>query len=276
MRVVVTGGRGFIGKHLIKRLNELGIDYVEFQGDVRKWDDFKKLKGDALIHLAAKTFIPLSFENPREFFEVNVLGTLNALEFCRVNKAKMIFISTYLYGKPQYLPIDEKHSLEPHSPYNESKFIGERLCELYNKNFGVNVIIFRQFNIYGPGQGKGFLVPSILEQLKNKEIILDDPEPRRDFTYVVDAVDAYVKALDYDSGFEIFNLGSGRSYSVVDIAETLLKLSNSKAKLKFKGSRRQNEIMETRADITKIKKLLRWEPKVDLIQGMKMVLKHER
>lgn len=271
MKVLVTGSRGFIGKHLIKKLKEKGIDFIEFEGDIRTFGDLKKLKADAVIHLAAKTFVPDSFKNPRDFYEANILGTLNVLEFCRINKAKLIFISSYVYGNPRYLPINEKHEVNLHSPYNESKYLGEKLCEYYHKNFNIKCIIFRQFNVYGPGQTR-FLIPNIISQLNKKEIVLDNPAPKRDFIYVSDAVEAYIKALNFNADFEIFNLGSGKSYSVKTVAELILKLSKGKSKLKFTGEKRPNEVIDTRADINKIKKVLGWGPTVGLEDGIKRCL----
>ena len=174
-------------------------------------------------------FVPYSFENPRETYEVNVLGTLNILELCRLyNIGNIVFASSYVYGSPEYLPVDEGHSLSPTSPYARSKVMGEGLCRAYHEDYGLKCVILRIFNIYGEGQSDSFLIPSILKQLVSGEIELMDPEPRRDFLYISDAVDAYVKAGHYTgSDFEVFNMGSGVSYSVDSIANKIIDLSSS-------------------------------------------------
>jgi UDP-glucose 4-epimerase len=188
----------------------------------------KDLKGfDVLIHLAAITYVPQSFKTPREMFRVNINGTLNMLELCRVNKAKMIFNSSYVYGAPKYLPIDEKHPISSHNPYCQSKIIGESLCEGYYRDFEVPITIFRIFNVYGEGQAPHFLIPHILQELaQNNDIVLENPVPRRDYVHINDILKAYQKAIDYNSNdFEIFNIGTGLSHSAKDVAEMMLKAS---------------------------------------------------
>jgi nucleoside-diphosphate-sugar epimerase len=267
MRIVVTGSQGFIGNRLVPVLINNGYEVtkldLETGYDITNWDCIKGIKDfDLVIHLAAVSYVPKSYEIPREMFKVNMEGTLNMLELCRINNAKFIFTSSYVYGKPKYLPIDETHPTKAFNPYCQSKLIGEDLCRCYNKEFGVPVIIFRPFNIYGPGQNEDFLIPMIQKQIENYAIVkLMDSRPKRDFIHVDDIISAYCKAVTYDKiSFEIFNLGSGISYSVKEIAEILVSQSEKEVPIEFSEERRHNEVLDTVANINKAKKELNWNP----------------
>ncbi|MCK4531078.1 MAG: GDP-mannose 4,6-dehydratase [Candidatus Marinimicrobia bacterium] len=280
MKIVITGSHGFMGKKLVQTLILEGHDIccvdLATGYDVAEWDSVKDLHDfDVIIHLAAITYVPQSFELPREMYRVNINGTLNMLELCRINKAKMIFNSSYVYGKPQYLPIDEKHAVSSHNPYCQSKIIGENLCESYYRDFQVPIMIFRIFNAYGEGHASHFLIPNILQQMRQKqEIVLENPIPRRDYIHIRDILKAYQKAIDYQaSNYEIFNIGTGMSHSAKDVAEIMLKASPIKTKLSFSGKERVNEVLDTVADIGKIRKLLKWEPKISLEQGLTELVK---
>jgi nucleoside-diphosphate-sugar epimerase len=266
MKIVVTGSRGFIGSKLLPELINLGHKIIEIDilngFDISKWENVKSIAGfDVIIHLAAISYVPKSYEIPREMFDVNINGTLNMLELCRKNGAKMIFTSSYVYGKPKYLPIDEKHPTESFNPYCQSKLIGEDLCKCYHKDFGVPVIIFRPFNIYGPEQDENFLIPFIEKQIRiDKVINLKDSRPKRDFIHIDDVVSAYCRAIDYnETEFEVFNLGSGCSLSVREVAERLVKKSGKEISIKFTEEHRKNEVLDTVANIDKIKNVLNWE-----------------
>jgi len=278
-RFLVTGNDGFVGKHLVNELKAKGAEVIgiDIQSgiDIRNWNRLKNIEDvDIVYHLAAIMYVPFSWKNPHVLFEVNVLGTLNILEYCRLHSVKkIVFASSYLYGNPKYLPIDEKHPIDLLNPYARSKKIAEDLCIGYSEDFGLNSLILRFFNIYGPGQNKNFLIPMVMEQLKKGKIVLDDPEPRRDFLYVKDAVEAYLKAGTSDnSNFEIFNIGSGVNHSVDEIVRKFITISGQNITVNYRNKRRKNEIMETVADISKAKKLLGWEPKIDLEKGIDKLL----
>jgi UDP-glucose 4-epimerase len=275
--IIVTGSGGFVGSHLVKRLRDEGAEVIPIdmsQGiDVTDWKQVKACQGDIDIvyHLAAKTYIPATNEDPRDTYLVNLVGTLNMLELGRRSKVKnFIFASSYIYGNPQYIPVDEGHPINPTNPYSKSKALGEELCRAYHKDHGLRCVAIRAFNIYGEGQGDNFLIPSILKQIGKKEIELKDPVPRRDFLYVKDAVEAYVRAAGYSSsGFEAFNIGSGVSYSVDEIVRKAVAISGQRTGVRYLYQRRENEIMNTVADITKAREKLGWEPKVDFNEGMR-------
>ncbi|NQE05808.1 hypothetical protein C5S32_08050 [ANME-1 cluster archaeon GoMg1] len=279
-RILVTGSSGFVGKNLIEELKRQDADVLTLTDhdgrrmDIRDQQRVMRIINeirniDIIYHLAAITSVPFSFENPRETYDVNVLGTLNILELCRsCNADKIVFASSYVYGQPQYLPIDEKHPLQPTNPYARSKILGEELCRAYNTDFGVKCIILRPFNIYGVGQGKNFLIPLIIAQLRYGKIELKDPEPKRDFIYISDVIDAYIKAGEFNGDFDVFNIGYGKSYSVKEIVDKIIYLYGKDVKVKYSGERRKNEIMDTVADTKKAKEKLGWKPSVEIDNGL--------
>ena len=280
-RILLTGSDGFVGRNLGQELRRQGakvLTLVDRNGqmiDIRDWQKIREIRNlDIIYHLAATTSIPFCSENPRETYEVNVLGTLNILEVCRLRSIKkVVFASAYVYGQPQYLPIDEKHPLRPANPYSRSKVLAEDLCRAYCEDYGLECIVLRAFNIYGKGQIDSFLIPSILKQLVNRRIELLDPAPRRDFLHITDAVNAYIKAGEYEgSGFEIFNIGSGVSHRVSDVVDLILEISGTKCSVVYKNERRKNEVMDTVADISKAKRLLKWEPCIALKDGLKNMI----
>ena len=279
-RILVTGSSGFVGRNLVEELKRHNVEVVTLtdlkakRDDIRDWKKIKEIRNiDIVYHLAAITSVPFSFENPRETYEVNVLGTLNILELCRLcNADKIVFASSYVYGQPQYVPIDEEHPLQPTNPYARSKMLGEELCRAYNTDFGVKCIILRPFNIYGVGQNTDFLIPSIIAQLRYGKIELKDPAPKRDFVYISDVIDAYIKAGEFKGNFEIFNIGYGTSYSVKEIVDKIIHLYGKDVKVKYSGERRKNEIMDTIADTKKAKDKLGWKPRVDIDNGLGNIL----
>jgi len=288
-RILVTGASGFIGSHLADELRRRGADVLtldtrdEIPIDVRDWRevrDFANRSGklEVVYHLAALMFVPYSFENPREIYEVNVLGTLNILELCRLyNVEKIVFSSSYTYGDPQHMPINEKHPVNPTSPYARSKVLAEALCKAYYEDYSLSCTILRSFNIYGEGQNDRFLIPSILKQMPSGKIELMDPEPKRDFLYVSDAVKAYIRAGEYSkSGFDIFNIGYGLSYSVDEIVSKVMKCWGKKVDVIYQVLRRRDEIMDVVADVRKAREQLDWEPEIDLDEGLSRYMKWYR
>jgi nucleoside-diphosphate-sugar epimerase len=273
-KIILTGSSGFAGSHLLSKLIDLGYQVTELdilKGiDITDWNQISDIKGiEHIIHLAARTFVPDSYLNPREFYQVNVTGTLNMLELARINHSKFIYASSYVYGEPDYIPIDEKHQLKAFNPYAGSKIIAEQLAYEYYRNYGLPVIVLRPFNLYGPGQNKNFLIPQIIEQAGKGEIILNDPDPKRDFLFIDDMTEAYVKCLGLNnSSFEVFNLGTGISYSVLEVAEKIINSFKNNISLKFKGIKRKDEVMDTVADITKARRVLNWFPEVGFEEGI--------
>lgn len=281
-KILITGHNGFIGQKFVKELENYDIEVITLEDnignriDIRNWDKIKEFEDlDMIYHLAAVTFVPYSFKNPRETYEVNLLGTLNILELGRlVDVEKIVTMSSYVYGQPQYLPIDENHPLNPNNPYTRSKLIMEQLCRTYSQDFGLNCVIFRPFNIYGTGQDDNFLIPSIIKQLNNGKIVLKDPEPKRDFIYISDVISVLIKAasLKKTENTDIFNIGYGKSYSVKEVVDKIIELSKKHVEVRYTGERRENEIMDTVADITKTKNKLGLKALIDIDEGLSRIL----
>lgn len=279
-KILITGGNGFVGKYLTNFLNTKSEDIIDTV-DIDKlnlceWDAVTKIpKYDVIVHLAGKSFVPDSFKEPLSFYYNNIQSMLNILEKAKVDGSKVIFFSTYVYGVPQYLPIDENHSKNPLNPYTQSKLICEELCEAYHRDFEVEITIFRPFNIYGPGQNSSFFIPSIINQLNNEVIYLNDSRPKRDFIYIDDVIEAiYLAITNNDSSYRVYNLGSGESTSIKDLVNLIIDLSKSKAVVNFSEQIRQGEVLETIADISKIKMEFGWFPKTCIRKGLFQCLGH--
>ena len=278
MRVVITGSAGFIGSKLCSKLETSGFDIEMLDHkngqDITIPETFEKLNPPCVIvHLASLSYVPDSFKDPYRFYQQNILGTLNILEFARKHNAKVIFFSSYLYGKPEQLPVNEAHKLNPHNPYAESKRIGENLCEAYYRDFGVNAIIFRPFNIYGSGQNPNFLIPTILNQIKTGSVKLMDAAPKRDFIHVNDVVNAVLNAIENSEiNFGKFNLGSGKSYSVNQIVQIIKEHSPVEFNVSYSENVRKNEVPDCIADISKTKTALKWTPEISIHKGIKKLI----
>lgn len=280
--VLVSGSEGFIGKHLCRKLAEEGISF--FGADINDGIDLSdpayidQLPAFRVaVHLAAKTFVPESWKDPYSFFRTNINTTLNVLEACRRSKGRMIMASTYVYGIPEHLPINEDHPLSALNPYAHSKLSAESLCLGYAQSGDMPLLIFRPFNVYGPGQDSRFLIPSILEQWKQGRVMLKDPAPKRDYIFVEDMIDAYIKAIRNGfTGVEIVNIGSGESHSVKEMAEIMAEMLPGEVIISYDGEVRKNEISETRADIRKAEALLGWIPRHNLRDGLKKTIQQEQ
>lgn len=275
MRIAVTGSKGFIGKKLVVSLIKNGYEVIEISRskgfDICEWKSVKNINScDVIIHLAAKTFVPNSFDDPRTFYEVNTTATINALELSRLWKAKIIYMSSYFYGTPRYIPVDENHPINPHNPYAQSKLISEELCKGYHRDFDVAVTTFRLFNIYGPGQNESFLIPEILKQIESGKVILKDPRPKRDYIHVDDVISAIIRTVEIQlEGFNIFNLGTGSSSSVESLVEILMKISPNKFNVEYTHEYRKGEVLDSVADTRKLKAEIGWENEIDLAEGLK-------
>ena len=277
INILVTGSTGFIGKHLIKELNKIDVNIfptTRKDGDIcltETWNNYPDC--ELVIHLAAKSFIPDSWLDIYDYSKTNLLSTIAALEYCKKRNAKLIFISSYLYGNPLTLPISENTPLKIQNPYALTKKWAEESCEFYSLNYNIPITIIRPFNVYGPGQSSHFLIPHIINQLKyNKEIRVKDLEPMRDYIYITDLVNAIIKSININRKFEIFNIGSGISYSVSELILIIQKIYGSNLPILSDKISRNCEIINTVADISKANQILNWSPSYDIYSGLKETL----
>ena len=275
-KILITGSEGFVGKNLIRYLKNYSFQIIETKDksfDLKLNESWKQIeKCDYLIHLAGKSFVPKSWEEPARFIENNILLITNALEYCRLNKTKLIFLSSYLYGNCKKMPIKENAPIEATNPYELSKLLSEKLCYFYKNNFQVNNIILRVFNLYGPGQTEDYLLSKITNQVRYENIIkVDDLSPKRDYVYIDDLCSAIVKAINYKGNEHIFNIGSGKSYSVKEVIDFIQNIYGTSFNIKEKKLIRKNEILNTIADINLAKKELEWFPIYDLKEGLKKI-----
>lgn len=304
MDVLVTGGAGFIGSNLCEYLLGIGhkvicIDnfddyyspeikkrniercmsndnFTLCQFDIENKEELKKVfeKADIVVHLAARAGVRASYDNPKAYFNSNVLGTLNILELCREFKTKLIFgSSSSVYGNDN-IPFSEKDPAEEQlSFYGTSKRIAERLCEMYSKIYGLNIIILRFFSVYGPrirpDLAAHIFVKNILEGKKIK--MFGNGDSKRDYTYISDIINGIISAMDKDFSFEVINLGDSNPVMLRDFISLIQKVIGKKAIIE-KMPEQKGEMKVTYADISKAKKLLDWEPEVDIEEGIKLLV----
>ena len=304
-KVLVTGGAGFIGSHLVDKLIERGFkvvvldnflngkhgnlaqhkdnpDLCLIEGDIRNKKDLRKaLKGvDYVFHLAAIVNVPLSVEKPLFVNEVNVDGTLNVLEESRKAEVKrLIFASSCaVYGESIYTPIDEDHPTEPLSPYGVSKLAGERYCRVFYRVYGFETVCLRFFNVYGSRQSGGpyaGVIHRFIKRLKRGEppVIFGDGKQTRDFVYVEDVVNACLLSINCEECVgEIINVGSGVETSINELAEVLIKIFGLyDVEPKYIGER-AGDIKRSCASLVKAEKILGYEPKITLGEGLRKLI----
>jgi nucleoside-diphosphate-sugar epimerase len=277
--ILVTGASGFLGVALVQKLQDSDFNVIKHSsedGDVSSIDFYKIYKEkniNHIFHLASKTFVPDSWENPAEFYKVSVNGTNNILEFCRKGNISLTFVSAYLYGRSEKLPISEGDMLLPNNPYAHSKYLAEELCRFYSQNFGVKVTIARPFNVYGRNQKPNFLIPSIINQvLHSDKIKIKDLEPKRDYIYLDDLIEGLIKTIQLNSDFNIFNFASGYSLSVKEVIDIIQSVAGSNKRVISENIERKNEIMDIVADISKAKNILGWSPKTTFEDGIRKII----
>lgn len=214
-----------------------------------------------------------SWNDSAAVIKSNVLGTVGALNYCRIHGARLVFASSYLYGQPAAVPIPESARLLVNNPYALSKKLAEDTCGFYSERSGVVVAILRLFNVYGPGQSDRFLIPFIVRQVNEGVVVrVKDLEPRRDYVHVDDVVRAMMTAATCRQQLAVFNIGSGISHSVEEVIKMVQQLKGSRLPVESVGERRQGEIMNTVADITAARRQLGWMPRCSLVEGLRQMV----
>nr|WP_207754821.1 NAD-dependent epimerase/dehydratase family protein [Desulforadius tongensis] len=292
---MVTGGAGFIGSHIVDLLVERGcrvlvVDNLSAgrEDNLNPGAEFSdldvcsrriiplvnKFKPEAVIHQAAQVSVPRSVESPFNDARVNILGTVNLLEACRLaGVRKMIYASSAaVYGEPEYLPVDEKHRLRPLSGYGLSKYTGERYLELYRQMYGLRYTVLRYANVYGPRQdarGEGGVVAKFIDRLQKGKppLVFGDGRQTRDFVYVRDVAGANLAALSQGDD-QVLNVGTGEPTGINKLAELLKDIAGCRGKVEY-APRRRGEIVHSCLANQRIKRHLSWQPRWNLEQGLK-------
>jgi nucleoside-diphosphate-sugar epimerase len=278
--ILVTGATGFLGRHLVAALESRGFTvrrYSSADGDIASCT-FRMDGVSRVFHLAGKSYVPDSWNNPQDFYRTNVMGTVNVLEHCRRSDAALTLISTYLYGQPQRLPIAEDHPVAAVNPYAHSKLLAEEAAHFYERCFGLELTIIRPFNIYGPGQAASFLIPSIVRQVLDpatEAVRVRDLRPKRDYLYVADAVSMLLASLRAGS-HGVFNLGSGCSASVAEVIELVNTAAGIRKPVVSADVERPGEIMDVVADTSRAAAELNWRPCTSIADGIAAVVAVER
>lgn len=307
-KILVTGSDGFIGSHLLERLVELGatvralvlynsfnswgwLDTLDTEirenveivaGDIRDPHHVQEMVKDVdvVFHLASLIAIPYSYHAPDSYLETNVKGTLNLLQAARNSSVERIIhtSTSEVYGTAQFVPITEEHPLVGQSPYAASKIAADQFAISFHRSFDLPVTIVRPFNTYGPRQSARAIIPTIISQaLSGKKLIhIGNVRPTRDFTYVSDTVEGFVKAAEHEETIgKTINLGSNSEISIGDLASKIKGLLNNSFEIAFDETRfrpEKSEVDRLRSDNSKAGTIMKWRPTVPLEKGLELTI----
>ncbi|MDO8659069.1 MAG: GDP-mannose 4,6-dehydratase [Candidatus Parcubacteria bacterium] len=294
--VLVTGASGFVGSHLVSKLNKkkskiialsnkevkstTGI--VDVKGSVENFqllnEIIKKYKVNTVFHLAAQPIVEIGQDNPIKTFEVNIKGTWNILECARENNVQKVIIAStaHVYGDNPKVPFKEEYFPQPSRPYETSKACADLLAQSFADTYNLPVEIPRFVNIYGPGDFNfSRLIPKVIRSiLQGNQPEVWDVGSIRDFLYIDDAIDAYLmtaeKRLDNKKRLRIFNFGTGEQIKIYDLVQKIIQIMGKGIKVKIEQlpEDRSNEIKKQYVSIAKAKRELGWYPKVTLDNGL--------
>ncbi len=303
MKVLVTGGAGFIGSHLVDRLIQEGHEVVVvdnlstgkrrnlnraarfFKLDIQSWRlerVFRNERPNIVMHLAAQMDVRKSVEDPIFDAQVNVLGMLNVLQQAiKHGVRKVVFSSSggAIYGEQEIYPVPESHATRPLSPYGISKLCGEQYLSYYQRVSGLQIVSLRYANVYGPRQdpdGEAGVVAIFIQKLLNSEQAIVDGNGRqtRDFVYVEDVVEANLAVMGQETQ-GTYNVGTGEETSINDLLRILIAHTNSTCK-EVHGPAKNAEQVRSVIDSSKLRQELSWEPKTELSEGLKRTVDYFR
>lgn len=307
MRALVTGADGFIGSHLTELLLNRGYrvkalaQYNSFNywgwledippcaeleivcGDIRDAHFCDNLTKDVeiIFHLAALIAIPFSYVAPESYFETNVRGTLNICQSALDNKVPRILCTSTseVYGTAQYVPIDEKHPLQPQSPYSASKIGADAIAMSFYNAFGLPLTIARPFNTYGPRQSARAIIPTIITQIASgmKEIKLGDVTPTRDFNYVSDTCRGFIELANCEGAIgEVVNIGSNYEISILDTLNLIKEIMGRKVQFVIDEQRvrpKKSEVFRLWCNNARIHELTGFSPRFSIREGMEQTVR---
>jgi len=307
VRVVVTGGAGFIGHHIVAKLvgrghevavidnlsrpspgglailKQLNVDLlkVDITDYAAMLEALNRLRPDAVVHSAALIDVAESVEKPHTYMHVNAEGTAAVTRAAiSAGVEKVIYLSSAaVYGVPKYLPINEEHPTKPISPYGASKLAGELVLESFMESLGKpKYVILRLFNVYGPGQNpsspySGVITKFIHAVTSGKEIVIyGDGEQSRDFIHVEDVVEAVIKALTATEACVTLNIGTGMRTTINELAKLVMSVAGREVPVRH-APPRKGDIRHSVASVERARKVLGWEPRIGLVEGLRTLLK---
>ena len=307
-KVLVTGADGFIGSHLTEMMVRLGYEvkafvfynsfnswgwldhcsedvagnFEVFAGDIRDPHGVRTAMRDcdAVLHLAALIAIPYSYHSPDTYVDTNVKGTLNVVQAAReLELQRVIQTSTSeVYGTATYVPIDEKHPMQPQSPYSATKIGSDAIAMSFHNSFELPVTIARPFNTYGPRQSARAVIPTIVTQIASgkRQIKLGDLTPTRDFNYVEDTCRGMIALAETDSAIgETVNIGSNSEISIGDTVDLIRELMSSDIEVTSDTQRlrpEKSEVFRLCCDNTRIRELVAYEPRIGIREGLQKTI----
>ncbi|MDP8293123.1 MAG: GDP-mannose 4,6-dehydratase [Candidatus Orphnella occulta] len=274
LKIGLSGSSGFLGGAIMSHLRSQGdvviaLDELVYPEGKSEEPNIPE-NIDWVLHFGATKSIKESFLNPIHVYRSNINSTISALDIAIATKARFLYMSSYVYGEPDYLPIDEAHPTSALNPYMGSKLLGEQICLQFHQCMGISAIILRGFTFYGPQQKGEQLIPSAVESIRNlKTIVVKDPNPIRDYLYISDFVKLLEKIVRSGfSGYDVYNVGGAQGYKNLEVAEIANNIAGHSVKIHIEGKERRNDVIECYANIEKVMRDFNWRPETDLHTGL--------